>query len=234
MDPKRLAFVQGMADTRRTLARWNEAPWRAVRGWLGGSMVVAVGLLVAVALVATWSTPDVHRLHLAGLTHPAGAEDVARVLLRNSLVLLLHALACVAGFIAGSSLPLQAPHRRGLSRRVHELAGRFAIVFVVCATVFSLVTQAFVLGADAATLAAQLGIGVPALMVTLLPHALPELIALFLPLAAWTLASRRGRWDELLAATFATSALAVPVLVVTANVEVFVWPHLLRAVSPVA
>jgi uncharacterized membrane protein SpoIIM required for sporulation len=57
-------------------------------------------------------------------------------------------------------------------------------------------------------------------------------VALFLPLAAWTIASRRGRWEELLAATFATSALAVPVLVVTANIEVFVWPHLMRAASP--
>ena len=38
-------------------------------------------------------------------------------------------------------------------------------------------------------------------MLTLLPHALPELFALFLPLAAWIIASRRGRWDELLAAT---------------------------------
>ena len=45
----------------------------------------------------------------------------------------------------------------------------------------------------------------------LLPHALPELVALFLPLAAWIVASRRGDWHELLAATFVTSLLAVPV-----------------------
>jgi uncharacterized membrane protein SpoIIM required for sporulation len=70
-------------------------------------------------------------------------------------------------------------------------------------------------------------------MLTLLPHALPELVALFLPLAAWMIASRRGKWDELLAATAATTALAVPTLVVAANIEVFVWPHLLRLVSPV-
>ena len=58
----------------------------------------------------------------------------------------------------------------------------------------------------------------------LLPHALPELIALFLPLAAWIVASRRGEWDELLAATFVTVAIAVPMLVVAAFVEVYVSP----------
>ncbi|HSD77078.1 MAG TPA: hypothetical protein VLA98_06720 [Solirubrobacteraceae bacterium] len=234
MDPSRLALVQGMADTRRTLARWNAAPWPVLRTWLLGAAAVALALLLAVWAVAAWTTPDSSRLLLPGLNEPAGPADVGRVLLRNGLVLLLHALACVAGFIAGSSLPLQAAHHDGLWRRVHERAGPSAIAFVVCATAFSLATQAFVLGGDAATLAAQLGIPVPLLLLTLLPHALPELVALFLPLAAWTLASRRGRWEELLAATFATSALAVPVLVVTANLEVFVWPHLMRAASPLA
>ena len=47
------------------------------------------------------------------------------------------------------------------------------------------------------------------------------------------LASRREAWNELLAATFVTTAIAVPVLVLAANVEVFVWPRLLRLASPV-
>ena len=51
------------------------------------------------------------------------------------------------------------------------------------------------------------------LLLGVLPHAIPELIALFLPLAAWIIASRRGEWDQLLAATFVTVAIAVPVLV---------------------
>ena len=65
------------------------------------------------------------------------------------------------------------------------------------------------------------------LLVGLLPHALPELCALFLPLAAWILASRRRAWDELLAATFATVAVAVPLLLAAAAVEVWVSPHVL-------
>ena len=62
---------------------------------------------------------------------------------------------------------------------------------------------------------------------------MPELTALFLPLAAWLIASRRGEWNQLLAATFITVALAVPVLLVAATIEVYVWPHILEAISPV-
>jgi hypothetical protein len=197
-----------------------------------GALAVTAALLLAVWAVASLSVPDGTRLLLPGLNAPAGADDVGRVLLRNGLVLLLHALACVAGFIAGSSLPLQAEHHAGLWRRVHERAGPAAIAFVVAATSFSLATQAYVLGGVAATLAGGLDMPVGLLLLTLLPHALPELVALFLPLAAWVVASRRGAWDELLAATFATVALAVPVLVVAASVEVSAWPRLLRAASP--
>jgi uncharacterized membrane protein SpoIIM required for sporulation len=116
-------------------------------------------------------------------------------------------------------------------RRAHDHIGRAAIIFVVCATTFSLVMQALTIGHAAATLAAANGMSVPVLLLGLLPHAIPELMALFLPLAAWIVASRRGDWHELLAATFATTALAVPVLVIAAFVEVFVSPHLLLALK---
>jgi hypothetical protein len=54
---------------------------------------------------------------------------------------------------------------------------------------------------------------------------LPELLALFLPLAAWLVASRRGEWDCLLAATIVTVTLAVPVLILAAVWEVYIAPH---------
>ena len=142
-------------------------------------------------------------------------------------MLALHAFACLAGFIAGSSLPAEAERYRGAWRRVHDHAGPLAIAFVVAATSFSLLTQAYALGGAAASLAAQGGISPALLLLGLLPHAAPELIALFLPLAAWITASRRGAWDELLAATLVTTGLAIPVLVAAAFVEVYVSPHVL-------
>jgi hypothetical protein len=228
-----LALVQGMDDTRAALRRWNAAPFAVLRPWAIGAAAISVALLAAVWVVAQVVTPDPTGYLIPGLNEPSTLGSIGRVLFRNSLVLALHAMACVAGFIAGSSLPMQAEHHHGWWRTVHEKAGPAAIVFVAAATTFSLCTQAFVLGNEAATLAQQLHIGRGMLMLTLLPHALPELVALFLPLAAWMLASRREAWHELLAATAVTTAVAAPVLILAANVEVFVWPRLLQLASPV-
>ena len=232
MNHRDLALVQGIDDTRATLRRWNAAPGRVVGRWVLGSFLVGAALLYIVWAISHRATPDATPMFLPGVNRPATVAAAAHVVWRNSLVLALHALACVAGYIAGTALPAEADRRRGVSRWVHRHAGPAAIAFVAGATLFSLVTQAYVLGSGAATLARQLEIGPATLMLTLLPHALPELTALFLPLAAWLVASRRGRFDELLAATVATTALAAPVLVVAAAVEIWVWPQLLRAASP--
>jgi hypothetical protein len=165
------------------------------------------------------------------VSYPASSSDFAFVLYRNGLVLALHALACVAGFIAGSSLPTAAEGYNGAMRRLHERAAPLAIGFVILATLFSLSTQAYALGHGAADLSALMNVSPLVLLVGLAPHALPELTALFLPLAAWTLASRRGAWKDLLAATFVTVAIAVPVLVMAAAVETWVSPRLLLALA---
>jgi hypothetical protein len=223
-----LVLVQGMKDTRLTLARWHRETWIVLREWVALSLLIALGLLAAVWVVASLSTPDTTRLVLPGLHYAADAGDAGHILLRNSLVLALHAMACVAGFIAGSSLPLSASRRSGIDRWVHEKAGPFAIAFVVAATTFSLATQAYTLGGATATLSDQLQLSEAEFLLALLPHALPELAALFLPLAAWLIASRRGDWHELLAATFVTVAIAVPVLLLSTAVELYVAPEILR------
>jgi len=222
-----LVLVQGMRDTKLALARWNREPGMVLRPWCLLSAAIAVGLLFAVYVVAKFATPDRTIYLIPGYNADVTLADYGRVLFRNSLVLALHALACVAGFMAGSSLPLSASHRSGLSRWVHEKAGPLAIGFVVCATLFSLGTQAFVIGGGAASIAGQIGTSPGALILALLPHAVPELFALFLPLAAWMVASRRGDWHELLAATVVTVAIAVPILLAAAAIEVWVSPHLL-------
>ena len=166
------------------------------------------------------------------MTEPSDPGDLLPILWRNSLVLALHATACVAGFIAGASMPIAAAQRTGFSRWVHVKAGELAILFVCAVTLFSLSTQALYLGFQGSTLAYQLQITRLALILSVLPHAMPELTALFLPLAAWLIASRRGEWNQLLAATFVTVLIAIPTLLVAATIEVYVWPHILRAISP--
>jgi hypothetical protein len=231
VDASAYAFAHGVRHTRATLREWQRQPAAVLTRWTLGSAVAAGGLLLAVLVV---SYLDSARQTIVTLRPPfavGDAADVAGVLERNGLVLALHAMACVAGFIAGSSLPLQAQQRTGLSRWVHEHGGRIAICFVAAATTFSLSAQAYLLGRTLGGVAAFLRVSPATLLLGVLPHATPELVALFLPLAAWIIASRRGEWEQLLAATFVTVAIAIPVLVVSALVEVYVSPHLFTALT---
>jgi hypothetical protein len=230
MEASAYALVHGVRRTRETLAVWQKRPWPLLRGWLAGSLAAACFLLLAIWLVSLTASG---RGAVALIRPPfvvGGAGDVTRVFAHNLLVLTLHAMACVAGFIAGSSLPLQAAYRGGLSRTVHEAGRRIAIGFVACATSFSLIVQAYSIGTSAAHVALALHVSSALLLIALLPHALPELVALFLPLAAWIIASRRGEWDQLLAATLVTVAVALPILLVTAVWEVYAAPHVLGSV----
>ena len=229
MTGRELAVVRGWADTRATLATWNRAPLRIVRGWVAVSLAVTFALLGAVWVVATLSTPDGFLLILPGVQREATAGDAVAIVLRNLLVLALHALACVAGFIAKSSLPVEAEDYTGAWRWIHDRAGSAAIAFVGVATAFSLATQAYVLGGVLATLAPQFDTTPAMMLLTVAPHAVIELTALFLPLAAWMVAARAGKWHELLAATFATTAIALPALVLAAVLEVGVTPRIIHA-----
>jgi hypothetical protein len=231
MKPEEMALVRGMSDTKEALRRWQRGPFAVLLPWSAASLAIAVALLIATWLVATLTTPDSTPFYITGVSEPADLGDYGYVLFRNSLVLALHAMACVAGFIAGSSLPAVAEGHSGLWRKIHDKAGPLAIGFVVCATLFSLTTQAFIIGTDAATVAAQMGLNPAQLLGIYSLHAIPELFALFLPLAAWTIASRRGHWHELLAATFVTVAIAIPLLLLAAAVETWVTPRVLVAIT---
>jgi hypothetical protein len=226
MDASAYAFAHGVRHTRTTLRAWQRTPGVVLGRWVAGSALAATGLLLAVLAVASF---DHGYQQIITLQPPFAVGDGANVLdvLRsNLLVLALHAMACVAGFIAGSSLPLQAEHHHGISRWVHEHGGPIAIAFVGCATAFSLSAQAYVIGHTLAGVSGFLHVSPALLLLGVLPHAIPELIALFLPLAAWILASRRGEWEQLLAATVVTVAVAIPVLIIAAFIEVYVSPHL--------
>jgi hypothetical protein len=226
----RYAFIAGSRETRETLRGWHQKPWPALGRWFAGSFCAALLLLAATWAIAGISGSGGFVVQTAGPPfHVGGWAQVAAILERNLLVLALHAMACIAGFIAGSSLPLQAESHHGLSRAIHERGGRFAIIFVVAATTFSLTAQSVVLGGETASVAHALHTSPGTLLLVLMPHALIELTALFLPLAAWIIASRRGEWNQLLAATFVTVAIALPMLLIAALVEVYISPQVLHA-----
>jgi hypothetical protein len=231
MDASAYAFAHGVRHTRATLRAWQREPLGVLGRWTLGSAAAATGLLLAVLVISALAGGRQVLMSLQPPFAVGDGGDVLSVLRRNGLVLALHAMACVAGFIAGSSLPLQAQHRDGISRWVHEHGGRIAIAFVAVATTFSLSAQAYLLGRTLGGVSGFLRVSPALLLLGVLPHAIPELIALFLPLAAWIIASRRGEWEQLLAATFVTVAIAVPVLIVAALIEVYVSPHLFTALT---
>jgi hypothetical protein len=165
-----LLLVQGMKDTRIALRRFNEAPLRTLAPWLALSFGIACVLLFAVWVVAVSSPIDPSALAMPGINYDPTGLDYGHIIYRNSLVLALHAMACVAGFIAGSSLPLSAANRSGIDRWVHEKAGPLAVGFVALATLFSLSTQAYAIGGIAASTAGQLHISPALLIVGLSPH----------------------------------------------------------------
>jgi hypothetical protein len=234
METSDLVLARGLRDTRATLARWGRQPLPVLGSWVAASVAISLMLLAAVLVIASVVKPDLGFSYAPKPPHGLDAGGILEVMGRNSLVLALHAFACIAGFIAGSSLPLSAARRSGISRIVHERARRIAFAWVIGVTSFSLVTQAFALGITGSTLADELQITPGQLILTALPHALLELTAVFLPLAAWTIASRRSEWDQLLAATLVTATMAIPMLLVSATWEVHVWPSLLQAASPVS
>ena len=107
-------FSHGMRDTRETFELWHGRPWAFFGPWLALSLAIALTLLAAVWFVSGLLTPDLTPIHLPGYTEASEPGDLLPILWRNSLVLALHATACVAGFIAGASLPIAAAQRSGL------------------------------------------------------------------------------------------------------------------------
>jgi hypothetical protein len=193
------------------------------------SFCVASAMLVFVYIVSLLAS-GTDTVSLPNILGRPRASDVLVVFLRNILVLALHGFVCLAGFMAMRALPEQAQYKSGLNRWVHDHASPFAMVFVSCATIFSITTQTWILGHQVADLSYSLSLPQSTLMLTVLPHALLELTAVFLPLAAFLMASRDENWHELLAATIVTVSVALPMIVVAAILEAYVWPQSLQAV----
>ena len=128
-----------MSTTSSSFRGWLTPGWLSAAGIASpcacsgrgccSSLLITLALLGAIYLVAWATVPTATRYLTPGYNDGAGFGDYLHVLFRNGLVLALHALACVAGFIAGSSLPLSASQRSGVSRWVDEKAGPLAIAF---------------------------------------------------------------------------------------------------------
>ncbi|MCK9249199.1 MAG: stage II sporulation protein M [Solirubrobacteraceae bacterium] len=209
-------------ESRTALRRWIASP-RILAPWVALSAVIAALLLVATYLVALLAEPNPSPgIQLIAADPRSRWSDFVYVLGRNLTVLALHLMVCLATYLVRRSLPLQAGRLTGMQRAVHHHASLPALVVVGALTLFSLVQQALTLGQSLSNVAATGAHDALGLLVRVIPHAAPELIAVFLPLAAVIWLEREDRQDELLAAMVACTVIAVPVVVFSAWVEVVV------------
>lgn len=231
MQTERMALVAGWRDTRSALASWRRTPGRVIGAWASVSFVIGVALLVATWLVAHYLAPAPEWI-VWSFNGPRSAEAALHIFGRNALVLVMHGFICVAGYMATTSLPIVAEGYSGVHRRLHLAARPVTIAFVVIVTMGSFGLQAWTLGGAAPGIALAYGVSTSELLVLVSPHALLELTAVFLPLGAWLVLARRGRFDQLLAASIYATALALPVLAIASVVEEYVTPALIHSVAP--
>jgi hypothetical protein len=195
------------------LAAWAERPLPVLGPWLAASLLIGLTLLAGALLVATFAGPSGAYVPVFA-DDAAGAADVVRIAARNGVVLSLQSLVCVAVYI--STRP--GERRRG-----------WALSVVALLSAYSLLSQVWRLGHDLASAAHTLGLAPAELLARLSVHAVPELTALYLPLAACLSLVRRGRTDDLAAAAVLTTAFAAPLVVLCAYVEVFLTRYALPA-----
>lgn len=210
-----------IADTRHALASWLRHP-SLLLPWVGLSAIVSAILLLATYIVSITTQADPSGGALIAADPSARWADFGFVLGRNFTVLLLHLLVCFATYLVRRSIPIQAGELSGVQGWVHRHAQRPALILVIALTIFSIFQQAVNLGHGLASVAAQGTMGEAGILVRLLPHAVPELIAVFLPLAAVVWLEAKDRNRDLLAAVAACTLIAIPVIVASAWVEVVV------------
>ena len=201
-------------------------PARPIR-WLPVALMATAAMLVSVLVVALLSG-EARRVPASGPPFVAGSiPDAASILGENLLVLSLYAMGNVAAF--GIQRWRTGDARHMTSGRA--LVGRLATAMVVGLLSFVACRQAVVLGHGLAGFANYFYVPRWRLWLGVLPHALPELAGIFLPVAAWLHASRKGKERELLGFTVAAVLAALPLLASAALIEVYVSPKVFRAVT---
>ena len=132
----------------------------------------------------------------------------------NLLVLALHAMACVASFMPAA----RSPAGRKPSRRL-EMGARAWRRLAITSSVRRPLLAVRPGVADRQTLAGVAHFCASRRRAPARRDAARDARAdrAVLPFAAWIIASRRGEWDQLLAATLVTVALALPVLLLAAS-----------------
>ena len=197
---------------------------RALR-WLPVSLAAAAALLVVVLVVATLSGESPQLPENGPPFATGNIADAATIFAENLLVLLLYSM----GGVAASVIHRWRDARAATANRA--VASRLAVATVIVLLLLAACRQAYILGHGLAGFADYFYVSRWRLWLGVLPHALPELTGIFLPVAAWRFAGREGRQRELLALTVVAALAALPLLAGAALIEVYISPKAFRALT---
>ncbi|MFZ1927284.1 MAG: hypothetical protein WAU42_14225 [Solirubrobacteraceae bacterium] len=194
---------------------------------LPAALVVATGLLLSVLVVAVLSGES-RQVPASGPPFVAGSiSDAARIFGKNLLVLSLYAMGSIAALLiqrwrAGEE------QSKMVSR---TFVSRLATSIVVGLLLFAACREAYALGHGLAGFSGYFYVSPWRLWLGVLPHALPELTGIFLPVVVWFFASREGKEHELLTLTATAVLAALPLLATAALMEVYVSPKVFRVLT---
>ena len=160
MKTEQLAVVQGWADTRGALRRWNAAPSVVLAPWaLGAASLVAV--LAARRDLGGRDALDARPLRRR--RSPASRATRPSATTASCCSATASCSPCTRSRASPASWPARrcrrSPRATAASgARSTSSPARWRSRFVAAATLFSLATQAYALGGHASTLAADLGV----------------------------------------------------------------------------
>ena len=219
---QRIALQVGMQETSDTLKAWFHDHYRVVLPWAALSLAIACTMFLGVWMVATWMPQSTRSVLPLFVGQNNTFSDATWILAKNSMVLLLHLLVCVAAYLARRAVPMQAQHTTGINRFMHRHAGSVAMAAVAGLTAYSLSWQTWMLGNDLHSASQTLHLTPAGLLIRASLHGIPELTAVFLPLAACLILGKNKKWNQLLAATAVCAVIAFPILIITAAIEAWV------------
>jgi hypothetical protein len=222
-------------ERTRPRERITWASWGEIGRWAAVAAAVAAALLGGVALVAVHTRGTyADGIDSGLLIRHHGIGDALYVFRRNLLVLGIHLCACWIGAILGRPYR-PAPESMGRLGRLHrpvpDWMGRVALLWALLVTLLSVGVQALALGRLLADISLAADIPRLQLLVLVLPHAVPELLAVFLPLGLFLLEAHRGRLERLGLWSLQAAAIALPVLLCAAAIETYVTPARVIAAS---
>lgn len=210
-------------------ARAKLAPWSDVKLWFALSALISAVMLLGVIVFSHFVPADASAGSGSLLLRRRNSwHTAAWIFRRNMLVLTIHFLACAVGGIIGrphQPLPESWSRFRRLDRELPPWLARGALLYALCATLTSVALQttgnSFVL----ADLAAYLRIDSAWVIFLVLPHAIPELVGVFLPLALFLVNARRGQLAVLSVWAWQSAVIGLPLVAGAALIEAFVTPQ---------